>query len=455
MKIPSWLKRLFKHQDFVKDRETDQKQPIEPLREFIYLDEVSLRSLLSSQTGEMTETKSQQSIDALETEASANVGVNAGMVAKAELASHFQTTNSSTIQTSRKATVQSWFREFYNNPKLRLIQPPHDHNPVGDTDALKEIEDPAILIKSNALRRGSLVEFKVRLNTDPVFRLKTMVSEFSAMAEDYPEMFATGTGSEILSKTQPIEKILERLLTGLIPIRAEAIDYSVVVIDDVEYIVANEVLGELDLDRQPLEIVGVTEHLAYWKDIRRVLFSDAEFTILGRVGRDALHDTWTPVKLADLFKGIAPDLVSQINSASTTLFDTTQILNPKDTSEARLGTALQSYAEALLQDSNITLSTTQQKNLDGKVESLRTRTSSVSDQRSAFQEVNNFLVNSAGIEIDANKDLECRESARSSAGLSLFPTLNHTSSVSIPSSPSTNSSSRPRLLDIEIIAIYW
>lgn len=353
--------------------------PALPLREFVYLYEVSLRSLLSSQTGEMIDSTSEQSVDAREAEISATLGVNPGVLAKAELSSRFQTSDSSTLQTSRKATVQSWFRELHALPGLRLIEPAEPSAPAGDLGTLKSIDDTSLVVGASALRRGSLVEFRVKLKADPVFHLGTMVSEFSAMAEDFPEMFAAGNGLETLHQAQPMNKILQRLLAGLIPVRATAVDYSVVVMHDREYVVHNSLLGGLGIERKPLEIVCVTEHLAYWKDIRRVLFSEAEFILLDRVARDALDESWTPVKLADLFHEVAPDLVRQINEASRVPFGTPHLGVPAVSVESQLGDALRSYTLALLTESKKELAEPLRQAVDARIAILEKRTASISD----------------------------------------------------------------------------
>lgn len=455
MKSPGWLKHLFKRPKRIADPDVSAALREAPLREFVYLDEVTLRSLLSSQTGEMTDSTSERSVDTLGGQVSATLGANPALLAKAELASRFQTTNSSTIQTSRKATVQSWFREFYDIPNLRLIEPTKPSGPASDIKMLKHIGDRSLVVKSSSLRRGALVEFRVKLKADPVFHLGTMVSEVSAMAEDYPEMFAVGNGLETLRQAQPINKILQRLLAGLIPVRAEAIDYSIVAIDDIETVVHNGVLDGLDLERRPLEVVGVTEHLAYWKDIRRVLFSEAEFTLLARVARDALHDTWTPVKLANLFHEVAPDLINQINTASRLPFGTTQLLTPAVSTETRLSDALRTYADALLGKSNQKLTAIERERLDVRIEILGQRASSVSEQRTAFREVKDLLIEFANVEVDPDEDLELREAARSSVGLSLFPALGAAAPVAVATPTPVAPNKIPRLLDVEVIALYW
>jgi hypothetical protein len=86
-------------------------------------------------------------------------------------------------------------------------------------------------------RRGELVEFRVRLAADPVFRFGTLMTEVSGMADEHPLMFAENNAFGFLNQMEPVNRILQRLLAGLIPIRAKAVDYVVVMIDDVEYVV--------------------------------------------------------------------------------------------------------------------------------------------------------------------------------------------------------------------------
>lgn len=428
-----------------------------PLREFVYLDEVSLRSLLSSQRGEMTDSTSEASAEAVQAEVSAALGANPGLVAKAELGSRFQTSNSSTIQTSRKATVQSWFKELHSLPGLRLIETAEPKARAKDLETLMSTVDTSLLVQSGALRRGALVEFRVRLKADPVFHLGMLVSEFSAMADEYPDMFSASNSLDALREVRPINKILQRLLAGLIPIRAEAVDYSVVVLDGAEHVVHRALIEGLDLEARPLQIVGVTEHLAYWRDIRRVLFSEAEFVLLGRLARDGLDDTWTPVKLADLFQDLAPGLVDQINAAGRLPFVPSQLASTVTPLESQLGRALRTYSSALLEVGEVKLPKGRRATLEARISALEKRTSSVSDQRAAFRAVRTLLEELAGIDVDPALDLQLRESARTESGLPLFPAL--TSEVATPSVPAASTISDdahgPRLLDIEVVAIYW
>lgn len=429
--------------------------PARPLREFVYLDEVSLRSLLSSQTGEVTDTKSEQSSDAQQIQLDSTIGAHATLLAKAELASRFQTTNSSTLQTSRKATVQSWFREFHSLPGLRLIEPGHEAPVTADTSDLLAIENISILAPAATLERGALVEFRVKLSADPVFHLGTMMSEFTGMVDDSPELFVGNSALASVNEAQPINKILQRLLAGLIPIRAEAVDYAVVKIDEVEYVAHRASVAGLGLNERRLEIVGVTEHLAYWKDIRRVLFAQAEFTMLCRVARNGLQPSWTPVKLGDLFQAVAPDMVDQINAASLTPFLGDNTGTSVNTNELLLGDTLRRYKALLFARSGTQPIPEQDAKLDEAVTDLMPRAATAEGQRSAFQIIKDLVADVVELQLEPDEDAQLREEARMTSGLPLFPSMTNGMTTVIGGKLALPNDASPRLLDVEVVAIYW
>jgi hypothetical protein len=454
MRFVHWVKSLFRRNKTVAELHAPTAIKA-PLREFVYLDEVSLRSLLSSQTGEVTEGVSEQSGEAREAEIAAIVGANAGLVAKAEASSRFQTTNSSSIQTSRKATVQSWFRELHDIDGLRLIEPPESVVASQDVASLLEVDDPSKLVKSRDLNRGSLVEFRVSLSADPVFHLGTMLSEFTSMADDYPGMFAASGSLAVIDEVQPINKILQRLLAGLIPIRAVAVDYVVVDLEGTEHVVHVDSIQGLDLKTKPLAVVGVTEHLAYWKDIRRVLFSGTDFTLLCRISRSGLQDTWTPVKLADLFRDVVPDLVGQINAAGMVPFGT-PAAPASNRADDQLAAALRGYRDLILDHAGSALTAESTEAIEAIITGLKTRSQTASEQRAAFAVLLDALRKHVEFTLKPNKDATFRDQARTSSGLPLFPARGHaTQQTPTPAPLPRDDPEAPRLLDVEIIAIYW
>jgi hypothetical protein len=265
-----------------------------PLREFVYLDEVSLRSLLASQTGALTTEITNLINRADEAEIAGKISAGTTLMpgVNAEVSSRYQTTNSQGNQTSRKAIVQSLFKEFRELPSVNLAIEPTLLSERPQSMETLVAKQAGLAVSSVDLRRGVLVEIEVELVADPIFRFSTIISELGDMSDEYPEMLGSESTNGIMAQARPINRVLQRMLAGLIPLKARAVNLVVIKADGAEYVVDRHALKGLEIDSFPLYVVGVTEHLSYWRDVRRVLFGGAKFTVLGRVARDGLHDSW-------------------------------------------------------------------------------------------------------------------------------------------------------------------
>lgn len=422
------------------------------LREFIYLDEVSLLSLLSSLKGEVTEKTSDQLVDSITMDAGTKASIGTAVTGAAEITSRFQTSNSRTTQTFKKATVQSWFKELYTFPKIKKISVQDCEKEFDDIDGLKSEKDASLAVKSGNIERGDLVEFRIRLSADPIFRASTMIAEFADMADEMPEKYLDRSVIALLEDMRPMNKVLNLLLVGLIPIRAEAVDYQVAVIGEDEYIVRREAANKLDLETKPLTIVGVTDHLAYWKDIRRVLFSNAELTILARVAQSGLQKSWTPVKLVDLFSDVSPDFAEQINKIGKLPFSAMSGQNDSAPSDDPLVNTFDSYRKLLTKECSEPLSEEQSAWLDTTVSSLASSAKTVEEQKAGFDQIKSQVAGYVELTLEPEKDLELRNMARDSNGLPLFAKKG--SAASAPVIEHQLDAMTP-LLDVEVIAIYW
>lgn len=422
----------------------------QPLREFVYLDAVSLNSLLVSQKDTIPQEVSEAMTQAAETELRSSASADA-VVAKGEFATRYQTTNSNNVQTSRKAIVQTLFKEFRELPldfKLTEVNAP---SPLASLDSLASAADQGSAWRASDVRRGDLVEIDVTLAVDPVFKLGSMMSEWTGMAADWPDMFSAHGALGFLRGVQPIMKVLDRFLAGLIPIKATAVSHVVVEYHDHEYVVRSEAVEGLDLPALPLRIVGVTEHLGYWKDIRRVLFSEGRFTMLCRIARDGIHASWTPVKLADLFSDVAPGLVDQINSIEFSGDVQTGSASPQGSA---LAIALTAYRQLLIGEADAS----EPHNADAQLAQIVLSHGddvSATSQRAAFDAVKSRVLETLHIDPPSpDEDLDARQKARESAGLPLFPAMalvapSRTTGRALETDP------QERLLDVEVVAIYW
>jgi hypothetical protein len=426
-----------------------------PLREFVYLDEVSLRSLLVSQRDTIPEAETRAISLAEEAEASGKVMVGNELVGKGELGSRFKTSNSNSVQTSRKAIAQSLFNELRSakNVDYAIVVTSNSPDPLPNVSALGRSNNATAVIPASALQRGALVELEVVLKVDPVFKLNTLFSEFTAMVDENKGMFGANAQA-MLHDMAPVNRMLQRLLAGLIPIRAVANNFSVVAWAGEEFVVHDSALGQLPMARRSLEVVGVTEHLSYWKDIRRVLFSESRVTLLGRVARDGLHESWTPVKLADLFREAVPTLVDQINEASHTGVGGLTAAS-REVEDQALPLALNIYKHKLQEVGGIELDELESAQLALALEKVSSDAQSPAAQKVAFELVRKAVEDKAGTSIfNSNAHLAARKEARTAAGLETLPGVEQPS-AGASTEPIRYNTADDRLLDVEIVAIYW
>lgn len=438
---------------------TDTDNLRKPLREFVYLDTVSLHSLLVSQNATIPHEVSQAISRADEAELNGSVGTKFGSdliggTAQLDSSARYQTSNSNSTQSSRKAVIQTLFKELRELPlDFKLSAGEELPSALKDLASIATHKGQGSVEPDSSFVRGTLIEVEVKLEVDPVFKLGTMMAEWSAMADEFPGMFSTGNLLGFVRDSEPIMKVLDRFLAGLIPIKATAINHVVVEIEGNQYVVHKAAIKGIEITTIPLRVAGVTEHIGYWKDIRRVLFSGATFTILGRVARDGVQPSWTPVKLADLFSEVAPGFVDQINAIrSPTASD--PATGAQLAQQIAFDNALEAYRTTL-----VPVGTDWNEADQAAFTRLKSRyvggSTDASMQRRAFDEVRDLVGSHAKIStLSPNSDLKARQAARASVGLELFPsfaigTTKQSGSDAVETRPDE------RLLDTEVIAIYW
>lgn len=150
------------------------------LREFIYLDDVSVYSLLASRLGpiatEFTDRQAQTLNSELGTEISANAGFAAGR-ANASIGS----ARSRESQVVRKSIVQTAFKELRDLEEAALELPPAflEVDPAPPLSGLLSCDAASAvpwLARPETLERGVLVEAEIELESEDVFRVNVVVS---------------------------------------------------------------------------------------------------------------------------------------------------------------------------------------------------------------------------------------------------------------------------------------
>ncbi len=285
----------------------------EPLREFVYLDDVSVYSLLASRIGALATEFTESESTSLSSEVKATGGVTTP-VAKSQVSSSVKSTANSGAQVMRKATVQSTFRELYGyiRPTLVLeVGQPGDPPPIrngADLRAQADRGSPWVL-HTRQLERGQLLEIEVALDADDTFRAVTVLSTLLGFLRDMPQLPGSVDRAAFADAVTGM-RLIDGLLDGVVPVKGKALHFEHITVDGDEFVVHRRVADALPVEavRRPLVVVGTCEAELFWRDLRRVLFSGSRYRMLCRVSADGISQQWRAIKLADVLEGVVPGL---------------------------------------------------------------------------------------------------------------------------------------------------
>ncbi|MCT2173484.1 DUF6414 family protein [Dietzia cinnamea] len=292
-------------------------EPRDRHREFIYLDEVSVVSLLASLQGEIkdavTETLARTEDRSLG--ASSNVSnTGAGVV------SQLGTSRTSTNEVVRRAVVQSTFRDLWRRDTGVLL---HDtsgvkrkyrktlHSYANLEDALPRLKKVKLAAPLIDITRGDIVEMEVKIEADQFFKMITVGTTFLDILDGREHLFGVSTSD--LRQVAPMIEVLKELLVGLVPLRGVSSSHCVIEVAGEQVVIATEILGEeVQAGARPIELVGFAEADSFWRDLRRTLFSGSDYTVYARAEGPVLRAPWSPIKVADLLESLSPELRDEI-----------------------------------------------------------------------------------------------------------------------------------------------
>lgn len=442
------------------------RRPKGPLREFVYLDEVSVYSLLASQLGpiaaEFTETQTMSLQGDLEGSLAADM-----RVAKGEVKPRASVMHTRGSQVVKKSIVQTTFKELYEHvtgslvmwPMAESEKPPElngsdDLRAAGNAPGREGwIVDPCDLV------RGRLLEAEVQLEAEELFGVSAVTSALLDIMEDSPELFGFDAQRGLV-QVRAIDRVLQKLLVGLVPVRGQATDYSVVPLEGKEWVVHRRALqawkGVQVLRTRPLYLVGLADQAHFWKDVRRVLFSKGRFRVLCRVAREGLQDSWNPVPLARMLQTVAPGLAAEGGADSGALARAVQANGAGPSVQLRqpsMSDVLMIYGKLLADHYGGSIAT---EDLSRHVEALSqlgfSSCNRHEERRAAFDIVGDFVLSRLGVQADPTVLAECRAAALTNAGLDPF-----WQPLMVPAGETECRSVPPdmRFLEVEFVAIYW
>jgi len=401
------------------------------LREFAYLDEVSVQSLLASLIGALPAEVTSLTSRSTEAEVGGTIAAAAPLVAKAELTSRYKGASSAGSQVLSRAVAESLFKNLYELVADQLAWSPKNSS-----------KQPI------QLNRGELIEIEVQLAPDPIYAFNATMSLLSDLAEDYPPLLDNKTTAMILAESGPLNKVLERLLVGLIPIKAVASGIRAGEIDGTVIAGTQEFFDSEGVDSVPLSVVGVTEQDKYWRDVRRVLYTTGTFTVLGRVGRAGVRSSWNPVKLTEVMRDIAPQFPDAINRVGQVGYSAPVNVREERNRDA-MERALVHFALATGGD----MTADNEARIAEYAHSQRAHADALSLQGKAFDDLATWLLEAGILTALPENSRTLRAEARAASGLKSNSTA--TALSDFASKEASDAAVDEALIDLEIIAIYW
>ena len=387
---------------------------------------------------------------------------------KARLDSKLQAGHVQGSQVLRKAIIQTSFKELHDIERASLALSPLDADCLPTVHAVADLEerlDPLAkddwLVDPSTIRRGELLEVEVELEADPIFRMASIITTLRELMEDNEHLFGNAISAQ-LPQMRSMAQVLEALLVGLVPIRGRLTDYESAKIGGRDVLVHRLLLEKMPPGKRPKSypafVVGVAQRDLFWKDIRRVLFSKAQYTVFCRLAISGLADSWHPVKLVDVLSGIDPqfdELIGEFSKRAGQAMSATADASPTSVGQdEHSGTEIiKAYAELLVRHHCDTL---KPDVIDAVIPSISPEhdwLGSVDERRAVFSQVTQRVDEALGVATSGEVEYDIRDTAMQNAGLAdaLAPQSSSGSGHDAAPVPSDHE----RFLDAEIIAIYW
>jgi hypothetical protein len=421
------------------------------LREFVYLDEVSVYSLTSAPDMPPPVTMSESAATTAGEILAAQIEGGAPLVAKANMRGELNSSRSSGLQVHRQFNIQSQFARLHGmyRPTFLLTANALDtrtRDATSLSDALTQLEEAQRAIRAENLTRGALAELRVSLRAHHTFDITAFIRLVSGLVKKYPELLQIRDVSGIQTAMDAGEFLAE-LMEDLVPIEGRSTTHEIVTDADgniwVADISALNSIWDGQVTTEPLRVVGVAETGSFWKDTRRILHAEAEFDVLGRISRTGLQDEWTPVKMIDTFRRVIPSAANGLIAAVDELKSITNETPP----------TVEPAAALIVAGTKLNLDLANHHSVNGTALSPETLVSLLDDgtlegKLAALNEVaDEFYANHENLVRDEDKVGVLRQMAWQSA--QVLVSLPAVESPAVPPEPETP------VLELEFIAMYW
>ncbi|MDH6181632.1 hypothetical protein M2152_001814 [Microbacteriaceae bacterium SG_E_30_P1] len=291
------------------------------IREFVYLDETSVESLLASVDGEIlvqrTETQSRSR------EASISAGVSkTTQFGQANFAPTLKSVRGTEVQVLRKSVAQSAFARFRAKNIAKFALLPLASVRTGPIDKLLlRRTDPSTMrrlgqgIALKNLKRGDLLEIETDLVASDIYKARTAMSAVTSVVESFPT-FLTIELRDALKNAKPLTELIDSLTGNAIPVVGQNPGVSIVEIQGEPWLVNATAVSDSAAPTD-VEFESVTNPKWFWGDVGRILFRQTRFTMLCRVVNPVLTEFESGSYVGSILRTINDDLAETVDGLGT------------------------------------------------------------------------------------------------------------------------------------------
>lgn len=413
--MPMWVP------SFLKSEDEDEDEL--PLREFIYLDEVSVVSLLASLTREVTEARTD--IDMTENRkrwrfrlkaALSHLPVVGGGSASRETVS----VDRDTEEVVRRSQIESKFDELYaeTSPHLQLTE-----------------KDTKSGFPASNLSKGGLLEVDVEFSGHELFHYYKAFQYLIDVAEDAEYEFDD-------QEKQAIE-LMGSLFGDQIPVVGELENY--VLVDGA----IQEKDENVDVeDAESIWIAGTLDPEMLWQEPSQFLYEENKFTAYVRVSEAQIQKDWDPIKLTRVIKSISKPIGNQLSSVIDAAFsqakegfDTSEL--EEDDPDSIVTDHHNEYFDYIEEDGNMSLSSDRREEL---LVTAYSETTIQPDESEYELETRLLRVLTQVVEDEEDVDLDHDTLAQRRSGI-----VDNEESVT----DSDSNTSKRNYLEVSFVAVYW
>ncbi|MFB8385574.1 hypothetical protein ACFC3F_00360 [Microbacterium sp. NPDC055910] len=422
------------------------RRAIQPaIREFVYLDEVSVESLLASVDGEILVESTRTSSRSTE------VGVSAttadGLFEQASFSPSLKSVRGRQVQELRKSVAQSAFARFRQRNMSRFAI--HGLDPAElsqrQREAIARRESKALRrwkqgIPVADVRRGDLFEIESDVSAADIFRVRTAMVAVTDVMEAYPT-FLSLEQREIFKTTRPLTDLIDKLNGDAIPVVGHRPNLTIEEIEGVQWLVAAP-------PRDGIVIESVVQPQWFWGDPGRTLFQDHRFRILCRVVSPSLSARPASSYVGTILRTINDELAATVDALGPMFLGALRTGHQRGKQNRPPSyelfdwyvTAMSAHVDPTVDANSIA---TVRDSFDVAVERL-----SLVEQTQLFRSIDQAIFSGAANVLDDVK-ASLRDSARTR--FALWPWSSGSTSVTEP----LEESGKSQFLEVEIIAAYW